>query len=373
MVNSAPTSLVWRSQVQADARRAKKEGKPSGQRWILFSYLALITCVLVVLGLVTFVERRHSKPKGAVSGGGGGFLGASTTEEIALPLTEETLKGCLFELVQVDDRELPDTENATSYWGTTAVLNHAYAARFGYRYRLVRVKKSGPIYDEYAPEWLKMFYASYRLHELRESREGRNKCTWLLFMDSDAFVREFDLPLPVFLAGLASSYGIRADASAIFTWEQSIAQHFDAAHGGRLISTGVFLVHADTRSRLLFDTMQDAAKQAGTLKKEFPYEQGIFTELVHPGGYPAGRTILSSQPNASEIGKAINFVNMTEMNSPWGRFVQHIWRGQGETLRKMFYHDALVRIDAAEPARFGQLLKQVRKEIVRWTPGQPLF
>merc|ERR1712032_762572 len=70
--------------------------------------------------------------------------------------------------------------------------------------------------------WGKVFYMRHRLQEL----ESNQKCTWLLFLDSDAFVREFDAPLATFIEELANEYRIKRNVAVIVAEDRALIPPF---------------------------------------------------------------------------------------------------------------------------------------------------
>jgi len=108
-------------------------------------------------------------------------------------------------------------------------------------------------------------------------------------------------------------------------------------------------------------------------QNEFPGEQGVLTELVTGWVSPEfGGASGLGDPSHNNFKELVSVVNMTEMNSPWGKFVEHIWGGIGVHMRGKDYGAALLQIRGNEPGRFQTLLGQAREHVLRWDPPSQL-
>mmetsp|Transcript_65648 Transcript_65648/g.182654 ORF Transcript_65648/g.182654 Transcript_65648/m.182654 type:complete len:321 (-) Transcript_65648:24-986(-) len=282
----------------------------------------------------------------------------------------ESLRGCAFEIIMVDDRPWNRVGWANMpYWVAAAILNSEYATRFGYEFRLVRPRFTRGSY----PGWFKVMYMVERLEAL--SMAGR--CAWMLYMDSDAFVRESNLPLDVYLADLADRYAIPHDVGAIFALEQNLTGAPEDPGNwppqAEFLNTGVFLVQSSPWGRGLFDAWLAAARAVlqRRLWTTWPGEQGILSELLRPGSYAEAKSAYRPVP---DLHRSFAAVNMTELNSPWGRFVQHSWgkTATATVLRERSFRDALLRIDGARPDRLAALRGKAFQGAVAWTPWAEL-
>jgi len=208
---------------------------------------------------------------------------------------------------------------------------------------------------------------------LRQIHQQGDRCTWLLFLDSDAFVRQTDLSIPGYLANLAWRYGIKHNVAAIFAQNRDI-QRPDHLYVGPVtgfkanvhwVNAGVFFVQANAQSRRLFESWQVLGHNSKDgLRRSWPGETGVITELVRPGLYSYART---SDWGTRNFTKEVALVDMVEIDSPWGRYVQHIW-GFHWYRREIDCYDALIRIRADEKERLGLLLRQVLKGRLYWGP-----
>lgn len=293
-------------------------------------------------------------------------------------LTADRLKKCSYEVVMFDSRNLTDERSVfgmlvpQQYQSLTAVLNYAYAKQFGYNFTFVQpdVNRLRP---KYSLVWHRVFYFAERLSKIRQTG---NQCTWLVYIDTDAFVREFRTPLHEFLSRMASKYHISDDVGAIFAQEQTDPPMMPWTW--HAINGGVYMVQVNERSRHLFDVWQNASKDDEELKHEWPAEQGVLTELYFPGKYHTRQGPFNGVDKGhahlrkhDSISNDIALVNMTEMNSPWGRFIEHDWSGPGWQKRERSFTDMLARINASEPERFEQLLNEARGHRVEWVPTAP--
>jgi len=288
------------------------------------------------------------------------------------------LKDCTFEIVMFDTRELTDVEQFMGklvyegeYWSVTPVINYLYAKQFGYNFTFVHLDKDKML-PKYNVAWHRVFYFAERLEELKQQKKenvgGASSCTWLLYLDTDAFVRGFSTSLASFVSDMASKYRMNDDVGAIFAQEQVKLPEMPTTW--HAVNAGVYLVNANSESsHHLFDTWQNASEDDVELEQSWPAEQGVLTELVLHGKYYTKVNKRHAQlRNHDEISGPVAVVNMTEMNSPWGRFVEHVWSGPGAERRNTEYMDMLARINASKPDYFAQMLAEVRDHIVDWTP-----
>jgi len=292
-------------------------------------------------------------------------------------LSEKPLEKCYFEIITVDDRELPKYPKLVkphNYWVISAIVNSAYAARMGYGYTYVTLNASGIRSSRMCNHhsmWGKVYYIAHRLRELATS----NKCTWLLFLDSDAFVHEFDARLSAFLGGLGARDKMKRDVSLIIAEDRNLTapadMQFFPMHPFRTaipwLNPGVFLVRAGARSRRFFDLWVRAGEAASLqLKRHWPGETAVISELARPGTFKPARC--GRHGLQQNVSSAVGIIDMLEMNSPWGRFVAHLW-GFHRYRRNVDLWKALMRIGLDGPWGITRSLRALLKHRRTWHPG----
>mmetsp|Transcript_68152 Transcript_68152/g.106534 ORF Transcript_68152/g.106534 Transcript_68152/m.106534 type:complete len:286 (+) Transcript_68152:3-860(+) len=272
----------------------------------------------------------------------------------------------LTDVPSFEDKLIPD-----QYQSLTAVINYAYSKHHGYDFNFVHIDK-GDLMPHFSIPWHRVFYFSEKIKKM----EHDDACKWFLYVDTDAFVRGFTTPLDEFIGEMSSKYDINEDVGAIFAQEQlHLPEMTWTLHA---VNAGVYLVHANQKSQRLFNTWVAAASDDLELETTWPAEQGVLTELVFPGKFvtrlgaklPDGRHAGAHArlSHHEDISHDLALVNMTEMNSPWGWFVEHVWSGPGWEKRGTDYMEMLESIDAARPDRFASLLSEVRNHISTWVP-----
>lgn len=252
------------------------------------------------------------------------------------------------------------------------ILNYAYAAHWSYDFRIVlpQERRGGSLKGDPYPGWHKV---QYLLERLSNPSADERRCKWLLYMDSDAFVRMHDLPMDIFLAGLVSRYWIREDVGVIFAREQNLTGANAEPPKADFLNTGVLFVRFGERSKTLFERWLAAGfgVESRRLWNLWPGEQGIISEHLLPGSYPQAKSSIERQPS---IRNSFAAVNLTEFNSPWGRFVQHNYgkTANDQTSRDRAFREALLRLDCLEAGCFTRLRRAATKAMERWTPA-PIF
>ena len=117
------------------------------------------------------------------------------------------------------------------------------------------------------------------------------------------------------------------------------------------------------------------------LQHAWPAEMGALTEMVLPGTY-APASILHREARwlgvdggiALAMGQAaasVALVNMTEMNSPWGTFVEHVFSNRfRDSLLGAHLWDGLLRLNGGwNETRFEQHLESARQRLEQWWPS----
>lgn len=259
--------------------------------------------------------------------------GSGDREEI---LQDQELKSCSFEIVTVDTRPNRDPmkgdiggflKNPANFRTVGALTNQAYAERYGHKY--LKVEPPEEI-GNYADGWNKFFHAQQRLNELK----GTSGCTWLLYMDFDAFFHQPDVSIVNFMTSMVHKYQIKKDQSFI------VAKQFD----GPGVNTGIFMVRADDNGRLVMDTsirlFNDLPKTGESVRNRWPMEQGGLNSILLSQDERKGEDAedLASEEYVNHLPRAdIDRVRRTtvkleleEMNSHIGRFIEHVWGGSRE-------------------------------------------
>jgi len=280
---------------------------------------------------------------------------------------------------------MPSQFDADAYWAMTAVINLEYAKKFEYSFRWIEptIDKSALSFNV---NWLKLLYLKHRLAELSTS----SACSWVLYLDTDAIVRESDLPLSDFLGDLSARYPSIKNTSAIFAQEDSIPAAFASGDASLFsflentrprrkgfispwhhVNAGVFFLKAGAQSEALVDAWLESGRHDQRARNRWPAEQGTLTELLFPGRY---NTTLPPCPCHAEVAPHASLqgsfavVNFTEMNGPWGRFVKHDWSGPGGERRVSDFEEELMRIGVADAGSFAASLREVGTCSLRWTP-----
>lgn len=281
-------------------------------------------------------------------------------------LSEEELQRCDFEILMFDTRSITGHEQADiPYWSFAAALNNNYAEKFGYGFRFLHAPDAERG-DWFQPQWEKVSAIKHRLDELGRSA-APGSCTWLLYLDTDAYVRMHDTPLHTFLSALAARRQLPDKVSMILAQEEPIPGWFDPPEAW--INTGVMMIEAGNRSQGLVDAWVAARRDLVDpfILHKFPYDQGVFTEFMWPGTEHArGRT---RHPLPFDAG-LVGLVPMREMNSPWGDFVQHIWGGPGSEKRKTDYLEEFVRLGGQRLpfTMMNDMLWQANLGVEIWEP-----
>ncbi|CAE7660071.1 unnamed protein product [Symbiodinium sp. CCMP2592] len=293
---------------------------------------------------------------------------------------------CSYDILMVDDRPFKRLSPFTApYWVMSAALNVAFAREHEHGFHHVRPSNSK------VPErmknsfkgWNKVLYINQLLN-----LQDRSQCKWILYVDSDAFVRS-SFSLERIVDRLLRKYQRPHDcrSSAIFAAEYPIDYAIKLENitgpGGSLISddlqptwinTGVFFVRADCPASMkLFRRWLAwaALLNDDRLWFEWPGEQGIMTELLQPNSYPPAvpEGSLEALGNLQDIRDSVVVVHMKEFNSPFGRDIQHAWGSSEEDarLRDWAMADALLRIGKADPRSFLELCREVLHRSFLWT------
>lgn len=223
---------------------------------------------------------------------------------------------CAATLIMTENRPLA----ASSYWTKTIALNALFAQRQNHSFVLVRP----PAGDTKNALWCKV---PAMLAELR--RVGTSECRWLAFFDSDSYVREQSLGLDEMLA----SHGVDERTHFVLAREEPRPSlNFSTSF---LLNTGVVFVRASARGAALLKEWADMRRTCkGSLFHRQPEQKCLERMLInHVAAEGGGRGA------AKEHG--VMLAPMGLFNSPWGRYVRHVWGGPGSELRSTIYDDEL--------------------------------
>ena len=273
------------------------------------------------------------------------------------------------------------TSVAQAWLSGAIAINAAYASVHSHRFRYVQQQAS--LRGGWARAWNKVFYLQERAR--RGVRKGR--CHWMLLLDSDAFVHSPTIPLSSYLADVAARYHLPASVSAVFTREQDLPSvgftHEEPRPENRVmwVNPGVLLADVGKQQTLdLATKWLQAGLAARRLRHTWPAEMGALTELLLPGSYVPARAVHREPGRDGEIAAALGtkaasvaLINMTEMNSPWGTFVEHVFsnRMRGSLLGAHLW-EGLLRLPGGWNATgFGQHLENARQRVDLWWPIQP--
>ena len=249
---------------------------------------------------------------------------------------------CNATIVMMDDRRhVPLSNNSNfskdiGYFHKAMMLNLLYAQRHGMSFLIVRPTAAmedswldGGPRQRLCPAWCRVKI----LASLVASRLAANGCHWVLYIDSDAYIREQHVD---FLERLDTP--ANRDVHFAFAREELPAGGFRSprkrSHGVRVpsLNAGVLFVRASAWSARLLAVWMRAAQLpvCAPFRQQWPCEQQCLHELLRnrtllPEGW---RTRIASAP-------------MQLFNSPHGQFIRHVWGGPGVELRRRAFDDEL--------------------------------
>ena len=131
----------------------------------------------------------------------------SYSDDELLPSPASASTSCTAALVMLENRPL---HNASSYWNKVIALNSIYAKRHGYAFLLMAPSRSGKDAKGVYYSWCKIDTLITLVERFERKRLATGQCTWLVFLDSDAYIREQFLSVPQLLASLGPA-AIRAE------------------------------------------------------------------------------------------------------------------------------------------------------------------
>jgi len=267
---------------------------------------------------------------------------------------------CNATIVMMDDRRdvaLANNSKDIGYFHKSFALNYLYAQRHAMEFVIVRPTRAAT--DSWlggdsglCPAWCRVKI----LASLVASHRQRHSCHWVLYIDSDAYVREQHVD---FLERLDTPRN--ADVQIAISREELPAGGFRSprkrAHGVRVpsLNAGVLFVKATQWSSEFLAAWMRAASLpvCAPFRQLWPCEQQCFHELLR------NRSLLPRGWRA-----AIATAPMQLFNSPWGQFIRHVWGGPGVELRRKAFDDEL-KVQGVW-RRTGQMEALVQAARSRW-------
>jgi len=185
--------------------------------------------------------------------------------------TGDRFAGCVFEIAMLERQPLGTSFNQKAYWAMNAVINKAYADKWGYAFTLAVPQKQTPrMSKKPANSWYRVPFLHQRLADAQARKE---KCGWIVYMDSTSFIRNHDVPLSRFLDGLFKDQPMHPRTGGIFQW--------DAKNNG-LVSDSSFLLQVNGHGEDLVNAWRQSGEADEAMRFEAA-EQGTLTELLFPG------------------------------------------------------------------------------------------
>ena len=137
--------------------------------------------------------------------------------------------------------------NASSYWTKVIALNYLYATRHGYSFFLMAPRRSGAAAKGVYYSWCKIETLTSLVERLAAPTAA--PCTWLLFLDSDAYIREQLVSVPHLLSALGPA---AARAELVIGREKPLQSEFDESvrfSTAFALNTGVLFLRASNWTR----------------------------------------------------------------------------------------------------------------------------
>eukprot|EP00440_Ansanella_granifera_P040768 gb/GFBE01044212.1/.p1 GENE.gb/GFBE01044212.1/~~gb/GFBE01044212.1/.p1 ORF type:complete len:456 (+),score=146.59 gb/GFBE01044212.1/:1-1368(+) len=281
----------------------------------------------------------------------------------SLDLPQGRFSKCDFEIVMMETRPLGEELDKNKFWAMNIVSNKAYADRFGYHFVLITPELNDNSIDKKGsnaplPSWYKVPYLQERLSNMQIGRSG--KCSWLLYMDSNAYVRESDVPLPLLLEELVNEKGMAADVGGIFSHEPGTG-----SQEGHILDTAFFL-QANTRGSDLLEAWRLSAEADEKQLLRAPAEEGTLTELLMPRKYktshsPSRHAVTLHAEKVGDIG----IVDSTRFAGREGSFIE-LHSTNLKTEREAAL-DELTRLHLTDPKIFNKQLEYLKSQTAPWT------
>ena len=246
-------------------------------------------------------------------------------------------------LVMLENRPLV---NASHYWNKVIALNYLYAQRHGYQFFLMAPRRSGSDAKGVYYSWCKidtLATLAARLAPPPSRPVARAAppplpppCSpWLVFLDSDAYIREQFMSVSQLLATLGPA---ARGAELVIGREKDVQVPASGGSGAVAfqtafaLNTGVLFLSASNWTRELL---------SGWSSLQFTVCKGKF--FRRQAEQKCFERLLTDQRHMLPRGAEERIVHapMQAFNSPWGRYARHIWGGEGASLRSTVFDDEL--------------------------------
>ena len=250
--------------------------------------------------------------------------------------------------------------DGSGHWGDRSchlqAINLHYAQKHGYEY-IMFCETNGTSVDS---PWLKVAAMEW----LAQRAMARGIPTYILILDSDAFVRAIDTRLEDWFDTNGVSFP-SASWSMMLSGENKVGT-FDPAVVGTSnhLNSGVLYGYVDPAQRdraerflAMLRLWQSAScSEALCLKfaKTHPWEQGCLEKLMYD------ETLRASALSTTELQLLQLAVNVSQQpmnvwNGPWGVFVRHVWGGPGMDKRFDYFTDMVDSYDIDVPKSLASI------------------
>eukprot|EP00435_Cladocopium_sp_Y103_P052387 s781_g16.t1 len=166
----------------------------------------------------------------------------------------------------MEKRPMDTSFNQKSFWSMNAMINKAYADKWGYHFTLA--KPEATLSSHVAESWYRVPWLQERLGSERSAA-----CGWMLYMDSTAFIQNHQVSLSRYLDDLFKDQPMNLRTGGIFQW--------DARRNG-LVSDKIFFIQVNGHGEELMTAWRSSSSQDEAMSFEAA-EQGTLTELLFPG------------------------------------------------------------------------------------------
>ena len=262
-------------------------------------------------------------------------------------------------ILMIDDRKWSAAAANTSisrapYYQKAIALNYLYAMRHGFEFLLVRPTAGEWLRpDGLCPAWCRVKILAHLVTSRREPSHG-NARHWIMYIDSDAYVREQHTDFVARLSGDPQNSGVHVAIAR----EEPPAGGFRSPrrrpHGVRTpsLNAGILFFRASVWSSHFLSAWMRAPQLpvCAPFRLSWPCEQQCFHELLR------NRTLLPAGWR-----RRVATAPTQLFNSPWGTYIRHVWGGPGAELRKRAFDDELKVQGVWRKHQFEALLEASRR------------